>query len=77
MLSSSLPFRVHGLLDDSVAASSAVMPVLPGFGDEPEAAWFFGQGAGETVIAGISNYNDETGSRKRGERFDWRSQCAA
>jgi hypothetical protein len=57
-------FKVHGILDYGVAASSAVLPVLLGFADEPEAAYFYAQGGGETVIAGITDYEDDSGSSK-------------
>ncbi len=57
-------FKVHGMLDYGVAAASAVLPPLLGFSDTPEANYFYAQGAGETVIAGISDYTDQSGSSK-------------
>jgi len=57
-------FRVHGMLDYGVAATSAAMPALLGFHDEPEATYFYGQSIGETGIAGISDYDDNSGSRR-------------
>jgi hypothetical protein len=56
-------FRVHGLLDYGVAATSAVLPTMLGFDDEPEAAFFHLQGGGEALIAGVSDYDDDSGSR--------------
>jgi hypothetical protein len=32
--------------------------------DSAEARYFYAQGAGETVIAGISDYEDESGARR-------------
>jgi len=59
-------FRVHGMLDYGVAATSAVLPPLLQIQDTPEAKYFYGQGGGETVIAGITDYNDDSGSRRVG-----------
>lgn len=57
-------FKVHGILDYSVAAASAAMPLLLRLEDTPERSYFYGQGAGETVIAGITDYNDNSGARR-------------
>lgn len=57
-------FKVHGMLDYGVAAASAAMPVLLGFHDTPEAKFFYIQAAGETAIAGVSDYDDESGSQR-------------
>jgi hypothetical protein len=59
-------FRVHGMLDYGVAASSAVLPPILRIQDTPEAKYFYGQGGGETVIAGITDYNDDSGARRVG-----------
>jgi hypothetical protein len=56
-------FKVHGILDYGVAATSAALPALLGIQDTPEANYFYGQGAGETVIAGITDYTDDSGAR--------------
>ncbi len=63
-------FKVHGMLDYGVAVTSALMPTLLGFRDEPEAAYFHMQGVGESLIAGITNYDDTTGSRRSRRRYD-------
>jgi len=61
-------FRVHGILDYGVAATSAALPALLNISDSPEANYFYAQGAGETAIAGISDYDDDSGAqRTRGE----------
>jgi hypothetical protein len=57
-------FKVHGILDYGVAATSAAMPAMFGFHDTPEAAYFYGQGAGETAIAAITDYDDDSGARR-------------
>lgn len=56
-------FKVHGMLDYGVAATSAAIPALLGNDDPAATAYFYGQGAGESVIAGISNYDDNSGSQ--------------
>jgi hypothetical protein len=57
-------FKVHGMLDYGVAATSAALPEmlrLPR--TSAPARYFYGQGAGETMIAGITDYDDERGSQ--------------
>jgi hypothetical protein len=57
-------FKVHGILDYGVAATSAALPeVLRLPRTSAPAQYFYGQGAGETMIAGITDYDDERGSR--------------
>jgi hypothetical protein len=58
-------FKTHGILDYGVAATSAALPKLLDIQDTPAAKYFYGQGGGETVIAGMSNYDDDSGSRRR------------
>jgi len=58
-------FKVHGILDYGVAATSAALPAMLDIRDTPEAAYFYTQGAGESVIAGITNYDDNSGAHKR------------
>ena len=57
-------FRVHGVLDYGVAAASAALPPLLGIEDTSEAKYFYAQGGGETVIAAISDYTDDSGARR-------------
>lgn len=70
-------FKVHGILDYGVAATSAALPeMLRLRRTSAPAQYFYGQGAGETVIAGISNYDDESGSRldvRRLQKDLWRT----
>jgi hypothetical protein len=63
-------FKVHGILDYGVALASGLMPELTGIGDSPEAKYFHYQGSGETAIAAITDYSDDTGAKhKRTERI--------
>lgn len=56
-------FRVHGALDYGVAATSSMVPALLGLEeDSAEARYFYAQGAGETLIAGITDYDDDSGA---------------
>lgn len=57
-------FKTHGILDYGVAAASAALPSLLGIEDTSEAGYFHAQGAGETLIAGLSDYSDTSGSRR-------------
>lgn len=65
-------FRVHGALDYGVAAASASMPRLLGIEDKPEARYFKLQGSGQALIAGMTDYSDTQGARRRGRLFEWR-----
>jgi hypothetical protein len=71
-------FKVHGVLDYAVAATSSALPPLLAFDeDSAEARYFYGQGAGETLIAGLSDYDDNSGARRiQSSRYDLRSQAA-
>ncbi len=62
-------FKVHGILDYSVAAASALMPKLLDLGGA-EAAYFYGQGGGETTIAAMSDYDDDAGARRLPRRIN-------
>jgi hypothetical protein len=57
-------FKTHGILDYSVAAASAAIPKLLDIDEPADAAYFYAQGGGETVVAGISDYDDTSGSRR-------------
>jgi hypothetical protein len=61
-------FKVHGMLDYGVAATSALLPVILGINDTPEAVYFYGQGGGETLIAGMSDYDDNSGAADQWDR---------
>src|SRR5512133_578002 len=72
-------FKVHGMLDYGVAATSAAMPAILGITDTPEATFFYAQGGGETVIAGLSDYTDNSGAQREFDRLQgrFRSRVAA
>ena len=58
------PFKVHGRLDYGVAAASAFMPEMTGTRPHtPEGKFFRIQGTGETGIAAITDYDDQTGAK--------------
>ena len=48
------------------------MPRLLGIEDEPEARYFKMQGTGEALIAGMTDYSDTQGARRRGRLFERR-----
>jgi hypothetical protein len=57
-------FKTHGILDYALAAASAACPMLFNIDYKPDAAFFYAQGGGETLIAGISDYNDDAGAKR-------------
>ena len=65
-------FKTHGILDYGVAATSAAFPKLLDIEGTPEATYFYAQGGGETVIAGMSDYDDNSGSRRQLESVNQR-----
>ena len=66
-------FKTHGILDYGVAATSAALPKLLDLEDGAAAAYFYAQGGGETVIAGISNYEDNSGAGRQLKADDRRN----
>lgn len=67
-------FKTHGVLDYAVAAASASMPKLLDIEEGGDAAYFYSQGGGETLIAGMSDYNDNSGAER--EIDSWRNRRA-
>lgn len=57
-------FEKHGFLDYGVAGASAAMPKMIGSHDSVASTFFHVQGSGEALIAGLTNYNDRSGSRQ-------------
>src|SRR5438105_4585997 len=70
-------FKTHGILDYGVAAASAAFPKLLDIDDVPDAAYFYAQGGGESVIAGVSDYNDDSGAKRRSSSRRYRNLRAA
>src|SRR3954470_3275645 len=66
-------FKTHGILDYGVAATSAMLPKLLDLDDGAAASYFYAQGGGETVIAGISNYEDNSGAKRQLKADDRRN----
>jgi hypothetical protein len=60
-------FKTHGILDYGVAAASAAFPKIFDIDYAPDARFFYAQGGGETLIAGISDYNDDSGATQQWE----------
>lgn len=60
-----ISFKMHGTLDAVQAATAAAAPVLHGFADEPEAAFFYGQAANEVAVIAATDWDE--GMRERRE----------
>ena len=50
-------FKLHGTLDAVQATTAALAPVLHGFADEPEAAFFWGQAANEVAVIATTDWD--------------------
>jgi hypothetical protein len=57
-------FKMHGALDYGLVASCGVIPQLLHIENDREAIYFNLQGAGEAIIAALSDYTDDSGSRR-------------
>lgn len=58
--------RLHEVVLDPWTAASASFPNLLRIEeDTPASAYFYAQGGGETVIAGMTDYNDSSGSKRQ------------
>ncbi|HEY7351245.1 MAG TPA: hypothetical protein VH596_00635 [Terriglobales bacterium] len=58
-------FKLHGTLDAAQATTAALAPVLHGFADEPESAFFYGQAANELAVIATTDWEQ---GMKRGRR---------
>jgi hypothetical protein len=60
-------FKLHGTLDAVQATTAALAPVLHGFADEPEAAFFWGQAANEVAVIATTDWDAgmPVGSQRR------------
>jgi hypothetical protein len=65
-------FKTHGLLDYGVAAASSAFPALLKLDDPAAKAFFYAQGGGETLAAGFSNYNDNSGAERQHGSQSWK-----
>ena len=52
-----ISFKLHGTLDAVQATTAALGPVLHGFADEPEAAYFWGQAANEVAVIATTDWD--------------------
>jgi hypothetical protein len=50
-------FKLHGTLDAVQATTAALGPVIHGFADEPEAAFFWGQAANEVAVIATTDWD--------------------
>jgi hypothetical protein len=51
-------FKMHGTLDALQATTAALGPVLHGFADEPESAFFYGQAANEVAVIAFTDWDE-------------------
>jgi hypothetical protein len=59
-------FKLHGTLDAVQATTAALGPLLHGFADEPESAFFYGQAGNELAV--ISTTDWDQGMRRKRRR---------
>ena len=50
-------FKLHGTLDAAQATTAALAPVLHGFADEAESAFFYGQAANELAVIASTDWD--------------------
>lgn len=60
-----ISFKMHGTLDAVQATTAALAPILHGFADEPESAFFYGQAANEMAVIASTDWDAGTPARKR------------
>jgi hypothetical protein len=60
-----ISFKMHGTLDAFQAATAALAPVLHGFADEGESAFFYGQAANEVAVIASTDWDAGMPARKR------------
>lgn len=60
-----ISFKLHGTLDALQAATAAVGPILHGFADEPEAAFFYGQAGNEVAVIASTDWEAGTSFEQR------------
>ncbi len=52
-----ISFKMHGTLDAIQATTAALDPVIHGFADEAEAAFFYGQAANEVAVIATTDWD--------------------
>ncbi len=58
-------FKLHGTLDAVQATKAALAPVLYGFADEPESAFFYGQAVNELAVIASTDWEKGMPSASR------------
>lgn len=60
-----ISFKMHGTLDAIQATTAALAPLLHGFADEPESAFFYGQAANEAAVIATTDWNAGMPKKRR------------
>ena len=60
-----ISFKLHGTLDAMQATTAALGPVLHGFADEAESAFFYGQAANELAVIASTDWDAGMPAKRR------------
>jgi len=60
-----ISFKMHGTLDAVQATTAALAPLLHGFADEANSAFFYGQAANEVAVIASTDWDAGVQGRKR------------
>jgi hypothetical protein len=60
-----ISFKLHGTLDAMQATTAALAPMLHGFADEAESAFFYGQAANELAVIASTDWDAGKPSKRR------------
>jgi hypothetical protein len=60
-----ISFKLHGTLDAVQAGIAALGPVIHGFADEPESAFFYGQAGNEVLVIATTDWDAGMRSSRR------------
>jgi hypothetical protein len=60
-----ISFKLHGTLDAMQATTAALGPMLHGFADEAESAFFYGQAANELAVIASTDWDAGMPSKRR------------
>ena len=61
-------FKLHGTMDALQATTAALGPVLHGFADEPESAFFYGQALNEVAVIAATDWDAGMPGQARNRR---------
>jgi hypothetical protein len=59
-----ISFKMHGTLDAVQATTAALAPVLHGFSDEKESAFFYGQAVNEAAVIASTDWDEGMPARR-------------